>query len=193
MPPFAIGVDIGGTFTDCFLTDGVRGWRGKAPTTPGALAEGLVAALEATAADHGTPLREVLAATTHFALGTTAITNCLAGHAGATTGLLVTRGFTDLWTMARGHRLGVDGMSHPLPMLVPRRRVAPVRERIDRDGQILVLEDMLGLSPRVPKFVKRFGDLGPGIEKAVADYAAEVRARAFPGPEHVYAMKGKKA
>jgi 3-methyl-2-oxobutanoate hydroxymethyltransferase len=60
------------------------------------------------------------------------------------------------------------------------------------DGQILVLEDMLGLSPRVPKFVKRFGDLGPGIEKAVADYAADVRARAFPGPEHVYPMKGKK-
>ena len=60
------------------------------------------------------------------------------------------------------------------------------------DGQILVLEDMLGLSPRVPKFVKRYGDLGPGIEKAVADYAAEVRSRAFPGPEHVYPMKSKK-
>jgi len=61
------------------------------------------------------------------------------------------------------------------------------------DGQVLVLEDMLGLSPRVPKFVKRFGDLGPGIEKAVAGYAAEVRGRTFPGPEHVYPMKGKKA
>jgi 3-methyl-2-oxobutanoate hydroxymethyltransferase len=61
------------------------------------------------------------------------------------------------------------------------------------DGQILVLEDMLGLSPRVPKFVKRYGTLGPGIEKAVADYAADVRSRAFPGPEHVYSMKGKKA
>lgn len=60
------------------------------------------------------------------------------------------------------------------------------------DGQILVLEDMLGLSPRVPKFVKRYGTLGPGIEKAVADYAAEVRARTFPGPEHVYPMKSKK-
>ncbi|MDP2410721.1 MAG: 3-methyl-2-oxobutanoate hydroxymethyltransferase [Pseudolabrys sp.] len=59
------------------------------------------------------------------------------------------------------------------------------------DGQVLVLEDMLGLTPRVPKFVKRYGDLGPGIEKAVADYAAEVRSRAFPGPEHVYAMKAK--
>jgi len=60
------------------------------------------------------------------------------------------------------------------------------------DGQVLVLEDMLGLSARVPKFVKRYGDLGPGVEKAVADDAAEVRSRAFPGPEHVYAMKAKK-
>ena len=58
------------------------------------------------------------------------------------------------------------------------------------DGQILVLEDMLGLSPRVPKFVKRFGDLGPGIGRAVEAYAAEVRARQFPGPENVYPMKG---
>ena len=57
------------------------------------------------------------------------------------------------------------------------------------DGQILVLEDMLGLSPRVPKFVRRYGELGPGIEKAIADYASDVRSRAFPGPEHVYPMR----
>ncbi len=57
------------------------------------------------------------------------------------------------------------------------------------DGQILVLEDMLGLSPRVPKFVKRYGDIGPGIEAAVAGYAKDVRSRAFPGADHVYAMK----
>ncbi|HVV78218.1 MAG TPA: 3-methyl-2-oxobutanoate hydroxymethyltransferase [Pseudolabrys sp.] len=60
------------------------------------------------------------------------------------------------------------------------------------DGQILVMEDMLGLTPRVPKFVKRYGDLGPGIEKAIADYAAEVRARRFPAVEHTYPMKAKK-
>jgi len=59
------------------------------------------------------------------------------------------------------------------------------------DGQILVLEDMLGLSPRVPKFVRRYGELGPAIERAVAAYAADVRARAFPGPEHVYSMRSK--
>jgi 3-methyl-2-oxobutanoate hydroxymethyltransferase len=59
------------------------------------------------------------------------------------------------------------------------------------DGQVLVLEDMLGLSPRVPKFVKRFTDLGPSIDKAVEAYAAEVKARSFPGPEHVYPLKAK--
>jgi 3-methyl-2-oxobutanoate hydroxymethyltransferase len=61
------------------------------------------------------------------------------------------------------------------------------------DGQILVLEDMLGLSPRVPKFVKRYADLGPSIGKAVETYATEVRDRAFPGPEHVYPMKSKES
>ena len=59
------------------------------------------------------------------------------------------------------------------------------------DGQILVLEDMLGLSPRVPKFVKRYTTLGPSIEEAVKAYAGEVRSRAFPGPEHVYPMRTK--
>ena len=59
------------------------------------------------------------------------------------------------------------------------------------DGQILVMDDMLGLSPRVPRFVKRYGDIGPGIEAAVAGYAKDVRSRAFPGPEQVYGMKKK--
>ena len=61
------------------------------------------------------------------------------------------------------------------------------------DGQILVLEDMLGLGQRVPKFVKKYADLGPAIEEAVGRYADEVRARTFPGPEHTYAPKAPKA
>ncbi len=59
------------------------------------------------------------------------------------------------------------------------------------DGQILVLEDMLGLSPRVPRFVKRYAELGSSIEAAVAAYAADVRARTFPGSEHVYPLRAK--
>jgi 3-methyl-2-oxobutanoate hydroxymethyltransferase len=49
----------------------------------------------------------------------------------------------------------------------------------------------LGLSPRAPKFVRRYGNLGPMIEDAIEAYAADVRSRAFPGPEHVYDMKTK--
>jgi 3-methyl-2-oxobutanoate hydroxymethyltransferase len=60
------------------------------------------------------------------------------------------------------------------------------------DGQILVLEDMLGLNPRVPKFVKKFGEIGAAIEDAVKDYAEAVRGRAFPGPENVYGMRAAK-
>lgn len=56
------------------------------------------------------------------------------------------------------------------------------------DGQILVMEDMLGLSPRVPRFVKKFGKVGEAIEDAIRSYAEEVRQRAFPAPEHTYAM-----
>ena len=50
------------------------------------------------------------------------------------------------------------------------------------DGQVLVLEDMLGLSPRAPKFVRRYGNLGPMIEAAIEGYATDVRSRAFPVP-----------
>ncbi len=56
------------------------------------------------------------------------------------------------------------------------------------DGQVLVLEDMLGLSPSPPRFVKRFAELGSAIEEAVIDYAAAVRAGQFPGADHVYGM-----
>ncbi len=56
------------------------------------------------------------------------------------------------------------------------------------DGQILVLEDMLGLSPRVPKFVKEYAQLGGAIEGAVKAYSNEVRSRAFPSDAYTYPM-----
>jgi 3-methyl-2-oxobutanoate hydroxymethyltransferase len=56
------------------------------------------------------------------------------------------------------------------------------------DGQILVVDDMLGLFTAFrPKFVKRFGELGDAADAAIAAYAAEVRARSFPGAEHSFA------
>src|SRR5262245_23073368 len=182
MPGYAIGVDIGGTFTDCFATDGTYRWRGKAPTTPRALADGLVEALTAVAAEIGRPLGAVLADTVHFALGTTAVTNCLAELSGAPTGLLVTRGFADLWPMARGHRLGRDGMSVPLPTFLPRHRIGEAPERIDRSGQVLVPLDEAAVERALDRLV---GDEGveslavcllwsfknPAHERRVADLA----------------------
>lgn len=82
--------------------------------------------------------------------------------------------------------------------------VAPLADRITRsvaiptigigasaqcDGQILVLEDMLGLSPRVPRFVRRFGELGAAAEAAVGEYARAVTERSFPGAGEVYGVK----
>lgn len=61
------------------------------------------------------------------------------------------------------------------------------------DGQILVMEDMLGITPRVPKFVKEFGAIGDAIERAIAGYASEVRAGTFPTPAHTYEMRGQHA
>ncbi len=58
------------------------------------------------------------------------------------------------------------------------------------DGQILVTEDILGLSgARVPKFVTPYADLKTGLEEAVAAYAEDVRTRRFPGPEHCFGAK----
>jgi len=54
------------------------------------------------------------------------------------------------------------------------------------DGQVLVTEDMLGMFERVPRFVKRYEAIADTISGAVERYAAEVRARTFPGPDQTY-------
>lgn len=57
------------------------------------------------------------------------------------------------------------------------------------DGQVLVIDDMLGFGEYVPSFVKRYADLPAVIEKAVKAYAGEVRARTFPSPEYCFPKK----
>jgi len=56
------------------------------------------------------------------------------------------------------------------------------------DGQILVLHDMLGLTPSSPRFVRRYAELGDAISAAAAAYIREVREGAFPAAEHCYQM-----
>ena len=54
------------------------------------------------------------------------------------------------------------------------------------DGQILVTEDMLGLSNYLPKFVKQYANLNNVIEKCIGKYAKDVKMRRFPSHENIY-------
>jgi 3-methyl-2-oxobutanoate hydroxymethyltransferase len=86
----------------------------------------------------------------------------------------------------------LEGMAEPLAAKITRQVSIPtigIGASAECDGQILVLEDMLGLNPKPPKFVRQYASLGPDIETAVKSYAADVRARRFPGTENVYGMK----
>lgn len=83
----------------------------------------------------------------------------------------------------------LEGMVEPLAARITKQIDIPtigIGASVECDGQILVLEDMLGLNPRPPKFVKVYGDLLNQIETAVATYAEEVKARAFPTDAEVY-------
>lgn len=86
----------------------------------------------------------------------------------------------------------VDGVAEPLAERITKQIPIPtvgIGASPACDGQILVLEDMLGLSPKPPKFVKEYATMGAAIAGAAEAYAEDVRARAFPGPEHTYKMK----
>ncbi len=86
----------------------------------------------------------------------------------------------------------LEGMAEPLAAKITKEIPIPtigIGASPECDGQILVMEDMLGLNPNPPKFVRQYAQLGPDIEAAVKAYAADVRARPFPGKENVYGMK----
>jgi 3-methyl-2-oxobutanoate hydroxymethyltransferase len=57
------------------------------------------------------------------------------------------------------------------------------------DGQVLVIDDMLGMFERTPRFVKRYDDVAARITEAARTYAQEVRSRSFPGADQTYRPK----
>ncbi|HLY04196.1 MAG TPA: 3-methyl-2-oxobutanoate hydroxymethyltransferase [Rhizomicrobium sp.] len=86
----------------------------------------------------------------------------------------------------------LEGMAEPLAAKITRTVPIPtigIGASAECDGQILVLEDMLGLNPRPPKFVRQYGSMASDIAAAVKNYAADVRSRRFPGEDNVYRMK----
>jgi N-methylhydantoinase A len=133
-----IGVDVGGTFTDAVLTDGLGVWRAKSPTTPGNIGEGVLKAIELAASRAGTELDRVLPAVRRFGLGTTAVTNVLASRNGRRVGLITTKGFEELVPFARGRKINdEDGWLTTPDEIVSRHRIIGVTERVDRDGLIV--------------------------------------------------------
>lgn len=133
-----IGIDVGGTFTDLVLVDDRSGriWMTKVPTTPKALADGVLAGIEKVLALAGRPAR----ALRYLVHGTTIGTNALIERKGARTGLLTTEGFRDVLEIGRIQRpkeglydLFVDNP----PPLVPRHLRREVRERVGSQGEVV--------------------------------------------------------
>lgn len=83
----------------------------------------------------------------------------------------------------------IEGVLEPIAIEITNKVACPtigIGASAQCDGQVLVTEDMLGLFDRVPKFVKKFGNMGVHVEEAVREYASGVRDRSFPGPEQLY-------
>jgi N-methylhydantoinase A len=143
-----IGIDTGGTFTDCVVMDaGGRIVTAKAPSTPADFSEGVMESLRLAAERLGVSTETLLSDTARLALGTTVGTNAMLQRRGAKVGLITTRGHRDVIHIMRGAR-GVPGLNNvqvlhfpesgkPDP-IVPKPFIAEVSERVDCKGQVVV-------------------------------------------------------
>lgn len=142
-----VSVDIGGTFTDCFLTWEGKKYGGKALTTHHNLAIGFNKALMNAAEEAGLKDQEFLRDIESIRYATTLGTNALIEHKGPRVGLLVTSGFEATVPLSRGRGYG-DGMpdhvqrdlaraTRPDP-LVPMTLIAGVNERVDGAGMVTI-------------------------------------------------------
>jgi N-methylhydantoinase A len=146
-PPWRIGVDVGGTFTDLVLIDAGGTLRiAKVPSTPSDPSAGVLAAVEMAAAEAGLTVHKLLESCSHFVHGSTVATNIVVERRGAPTGMIVTRGFRDSLEIRRGIRHNAWDHRRPFPpVLVPRHLRCPVRGRLDRHGaeiEPLALQDV---------------------------------------------------
>src|SRR3954464_659015 len=143
-----IGVDIGGTFTDCAVIDEVGQVHvGKVPTTPDDRSIGFFGAIDEVARGLGLSLSELLGRCDRLVHGTTTGTNAIVTRTGARVGLLTSAGHSDVMYIMKGtgRTAGVPAdelmdlvasRSKPAP-IVPKSLIVEVPERIDRDGHVL--------------------------------------------------------
>jgi N-methylhydantoinase A len=135
---YRIGVDVGGTFTDCVLRrpDGSLVLE-KTPTTPPDQSDGVLAGLAQLATIEGLEVAELLAQTRTIVHGTTTGDNALIQMEGAPTGLIVTEGFRDEIEFRRCFKEDIWDPAAPPPAPIARRRVRlEVAERMTAEGDV---------------------------------------------------------
>lgn len=142
----SINVDIGGTFTDCFISYGDKMVFGKAPTTSYDLSKGFMQALRETVTSLGISLESLLEDTETIRYSTTMAINRLIERKGPRLGLFTTEGFEDTLPAGRGGSWG-DGvpinimrnlprMTKPEPV-IPRHMIVGIKERIAASGKVV--------------------------------------------------------
>jgi N-methylhydantoinase A len=146
---YIIGIDTGGTFTDCVVLDNKTGEAiiAKAPTTPDDFSLGVLNAVGEAAQVMNLTRRELLRQCLMLKLGTTVGTNAVITGKGAKVGFITTKGFEDTTLIGRAIQR-VDGLSDEevvrMPLItkpepiVPKSRLRGVYERIDFRGRIVV-------------------------------------------------------
>ena len=146
--PYLVGVDIGGTFTDCVVLDSAgRIIATKASSTPSDFAEGMLNAMRVAAERLELPFEQFCREVAVLTHGTTAGTNALLQRKGARVGLITTKGHEDVIHIMRGSR-GVTSRDlrkvvhfpesqKPSP-IVPKRLIRGISERVDCFGEVVV-------------------------------------------------------
>jgi N-methylhydantoinase A len=134
---FYVGIDVGGTFTDCVVVDSTGASTVvKVFTTPDDPSEGVIAGLEKLGSQLGLSARDFLARATRIVHGTTITTNAVLTGKGAKTGFITTKGFRDILLMRRGLREHqFDSKQNPPVPLVPRTLTFTVAERVSCEGE----------------------------------------------------------
>lgn len=189
VPPFRVGVDVGGTFTDLVLVDARGATQAfKAPSVPSDPTAGVLAAISLAADAVGTSVEAFMKNTSLLIHGSTVATNTLLEKKGAKVGLLTTAGFRDALEIRRGFRRDVWDHREPYPeVLVPRHLRLPVTERMNVDGTVRVALDEASVVTAAQELAKNEVNAiaisflhsyrNPAHERA----AKEILSRVLPG------------
>jgi len=141
-------VDVGGTFTDSFIVAEDGSFvAAKAPSTPGDIKEGFFDSIEVATRELGLKMDELFSQLRILGYGATIVINALLTGSGIQPGLIITKGFKDIFLMERGKQAWTElgriermhAVTHRhLKPLVPKRFIREVTERIDCLGKELI-------------------------------------------------------